>query len=181
MRFSEALFPSAVRPAEIAQLRSIALGAPSTAGIMTAMNRGFACGEFCLRQNSAACKGKSGTENRSCLSYGHLMGFCFRAITISDMIREKNHSDEMIIHSQDLRRSAANLGNRIGEIANLKVHIRKTFKCEFLLARLRAKRFDMRSKGNKQLLTCKALRHGGESWKTESSRSAVNTAAADAK
>ena len=28
----------------------------------------------------------------------------------------------------------------------MKVHIRKTFKCEFLLARLRAKRFDMEVK-----------------------------------
>ena len=55
----------------------------------------------------------------------------------------KNHSDEMIFHSQGLRRSAANLEDRIGEIANLKVHIRKTFKCEFHLASLCAKRFDM--------------------------------------
>ena len=55
----------------------------------------------------------------------------------------KNHSDELIFHSQGLRRSAANLEDRIGEIANLKVHIRKTFKCEFHLASLHAKRFDM--------------------------------------
>ena len=65
----------------------------------------------------------------------------------------KNHSDEMIFHSQGLRRSAANLEDRIGEIANLKVHIRKTFKCEFHLACLRAKRFDMEVRSMKYLLT----------------------------
>ena len=31
-------------------------------------------------------------------------------------VRAKNHSDELIFYSQGLRRSAANLADRIGEI-----------------------------------------------------------------
>ena len=57
----------------------------------------------------------------------------------------KNHSDELIFHSQGLRRSVANLGSH-RRLRNLKVHRRKTFKCEILLARLRAKRFGMMEK-----------------------------------
>ena len=44
----------------------------------------------------------------------------------------KNHSDELIFHSQGLRRSAANLADRIGEIAYAN-----------FTSRSRAKRFDM--------------------------------------
>ena len=47
-------------------------------------------------------------------------------------VRAKNHSDELIFHLQGLRRSAANLG--IASEKSLR---------EFLLACLRAKRFDM--------------------------------------
>ena len=57
--------------------------------------------------------------------------------------RVKNHSDELIFHSQGLRRSAANLVRSHRRIRNFKVHIRQTLKCEILLACLSAKRFDM--------------------------------------
>ena len=70
--------------------------------------------------------------------------------SFTEVARVKNHSDELIFHSQSLRRSAANLERSHRRIRNLKVHIRKTFKCEILLASLSAKRFDIDVNMNKQ-------------------------------
>ena len=54
----------------------------------------------------------------------------------------KNHSDELIFHSQGLRRSAANL---VGSHRRIRLR-------EILLACLRAKRFDMEVKYEEKMV-----------------------------